>query len=98
MKLEIDAASALIGVAAFEVWKAWQATAPSLSEVRSADPNDISIQQRLLDSNITVGGMAVIIGAAFLAVTRDWTPLVLMLFVFGALSFFHHWTFAAESR
>ena len=88
----------VIGAAAFSLWEAWGRNAPSLSEVRGADPGDIAIRQRMLDANITVGSMAVIIGVSFAVLTRDVTALVIMLVVFGSVSFLHSWMLAAEAR
>lgn len=96
--LEPSAAAAVIGIAAFELWKAWGSNAPSLAECRSAAPDDLATRQQLLDANITVGGMAVVIGVSFAVLTRDMTALVLMLVMLGSLSFLHHWTLAAEPR
>lgn len=95
---ETQAAAAVVGLAVFEFWKAWRDNAPSLSEVRSAEPGDVSTRQRLLDADITVGSLALIIGVTFAVLTKDVTVLIILLVIFGALSFFHHWTLDAESR
>lgn len=97
-KWEPEAAVAVVGLAAIELWKLWGANAPSLAEVRKADPGDVSIAQRLMDSDITVGSMAVIIGVALAILTHDMTALIVMVAIFATLSFFHHWIMAAESR
>jgi len=97
-KWEPQAAVAVVGLAAVELWKLWGSNAPSLAEVRAADPDDLNIRQRLMDSDITVGSMALIIGVALAILTHDMTALIVMIAVFAALSFFHHWIMAAESR
>ena len=94
--LEMGAASALIGVAAFEVWKAWNNSAPSISEMRTAEPDDISTRQKLLDAEITVGALVLIVGGTYAGVTRNLSPLLIMVVVLGALAFFHHWILEAQ--
>lgn len=98
LRLEPAAAASVVGLAAFQLWQAWDTTAPSLQEVREASPGDLNVRQRMLDANIKVGGLAVIIGVSFAVLTRDLTALVLMLVIFGALSFLHNWTLDAEPR
>ena len=97
-KWEDSAAIAVVGVAAFELWKVWNSSAPTLAEVREADFTNINVRQRLMDSDITVGSLAVVIGVSLAVMTRDATALVLMLIIFGSLSFFHHWVLDAEPR
>ena len=98
MKLSVEAATAVVGLAAFELWKAWGNNAPALSTVRSAPPGDITVRQQLMDADITVGSLAVIIGVAMAILTKDMTALIILMVVFGALSFFHHWVMDAEER
>jgi hypothetical protein len=95
---EPQAAAAVVGLAAFELWKAWGDNAPSLSELRKAAPGDIGTAQRLSDANITVGSLALIIGVAFLILTRDFTVLLLLLAIFAALSWFHGSTLNSDPR
>jgi len=95
-KWEPQAATAVVAVAAFELWKVWGNTAPTLAEVRTSDRNDDSIRQRLMDTDITVGSLAIIIGVTLAVLMRDATALILMLVIFGSLSFFHHWVLASD--
>jgi hypothetical protein len=97
-KWEPQAAVAVVGLAAVELWKLWGANAPSLADVRAAEPGCITTRQKLMDADITVGSMALIIGTALAVLTKDMTALILMLVIFAALSFLHHWIMAAESR
>lgn len=98
LRLEPNAAAAIIGVGAFEVWKAWNKTAPSIPECRDANTNSVALRQQLMDADVTVGGMALVIGGSMAVLMRDWTPVVLMLLVFGCLSFLHKWVLAAPSH
>jgi len=95
---DTQAAAAIVGLASYQLWQAWRDNAPTLHDVRSAQPGDISTKQRLLDAEITVGSLAVIIGLSFTVLTKDATVLVLLLGVFGALAFFHHWVLEAPAN
>lgn len=97
-KYEPQAAAAVVGLAAFELWKVWGNTAPSLADVRDVAPGDDTIRQRLMDADITVGSLAIIIGVTLAILMKDATALIIMIIIFGTLSFFHHWVLAAEPR
>lgn len=88
---EPQIAAAVIAVGTFELWKVWNDCAPSISEVRNADKNDPAIRTQLFDADVTVGTLAVVIGAAFALISRDATALVLILVMFGVISFLHHY-------
>jgi len=97
-KYEPQAAAAVVGLAAFELWKVWGNTAPTLADVRGVAPGDDTIRQRLMDADITVGSLAIIIGVTLAILMKDATALIIMMIIFGTLSFFHHWVLAAEPR
>jgi hypothetical protein len=97
-KWEPQAAVAVVGLASIELWKMWQKSAPTLQDVRTAEPGCISTRQKLLDAEITVGSMALIIGAALAILTHDMTALIMLIVIFAALAFLHHWILAAEQR
>lgn len=100
-KLEAPAAVAVVGLACFQLWDAWNKNAPTLSECRSADPSGpdhVAVKQRWLDANLTVGSLAVIIGGTFWALTGDWKVLLIMVLIFGTLSLWHHSVIDADSR
>ena len=97
-QLEPGIAASVIGLAAFPLWQVYEASAPTLAEVRLAPPGDISMRQRMLDADITVGSLAVIVGAAFAVLTKDFTAMILMLVILGTLSFWRRATANADSR
>lgn len=97
-KWEAEAAIAVVGLGAVELWKLWNTNAPSLSEVREAPPGDITVRQKLMDADVTVGSMALVIGVTLAVLTQDSTALIIMLVIFSSLSFLHHWIMAAEPR
>lgn len=90
-----EAATAVIGLAAFQLWEAWQQNAPSIADCREAEPGSVVIRQKLLDAEMTVGGLAVTIGLIFTVLTKNASALIIMLFIFAALVFMHHWILAA---
>lgn len=97
--LKWDSQSAvLLGLASFQLADAWTKNAPSLSEMRAATPGDITIKQRLLDADMTVGTLALVIGLVVSALTHDISALIVMLGVFLALAAWSHAILAAESR
>ncbi len=81
---------AIVGLAAFQIADQWTKQAPSLSELRDAQPDDWSARNRLLDSTLTVGTLTAVVALAVRYYTGDWTPAVLMFVVFAAVSF---WSF-----
>jgi len=97
-KFDAATATGVIGLAGFQILQAWNANAPSLSDLRGAAPDDVSIRQRLHDADWMVGGLAVILGVTFAMLTHDSTALVVMLVMFGAVSLWHHSVLNAESR
>jgi hypothetical protein len=97
-KYEPQAAAAVVGLAAFELWKVWGNTAPTLADVRTVAPGDDTVRQHLMDADITVGSLAIIIGVTLAILMKDATALIIMMIIFGSLSFFHHWVLAAEPR
>lgn len=98
MAQDLSAASAVIGVAAFQLWTVWNNNAPTLAEMREAEPGDITVKQKLLDAEISVGSLALIVGTAFTIMTKNYTALVIMLVVFGMLAIWAHQVLAAEPR
>lgn len=103
MTLDIQptVATAVIGLAAFELWKAYENTAPSLTECREADRGNIdtyfNVKQRLLDADLSVGTIALVIGVTYAVLTRNMTVLVLMTVMLGVLSLWRHQVLNAGS-
>jgi hypothetical protein len=88
----------VIGVAGFQLLQAWNNNAPSLAELRSCHPDDISIRQKLYDADFMVGGLATVLGVVFAILAHDTTALLVMLVIFGGVSMWHHSVLNAESR
>jgi hypothetical protein len=92
-----EAAIALVGMAGFQIWNAWNTNAPSIQECRKAEPGDASISQRMMDAEITVGSLALVIGVIFAVLTKDITAMIIMLGIFAALAWLHHWILDSKS-
>lgn len=90
LKLDPGAAAAVIGVGAFELCKLYTDTAPTVAECR-ASQTGTDVHQQLVDADITMGPLALIIGGTMSLLIRDWSPLVIMFVVFGAISLLRHW-------
>jgi hypothetical protein len=98
-----SAAVAVVGLATYEIWNAWQNTAPSLAELRSCvnsrDAEDnIRARQQLMDANYTVGSLAALVGIGMLLLTKKATVLMIVLVSFTVLSFWYHSVLAAPPR
>jgi hypothetical protein len=101
-KYEPAVAAAVVGAAGWQLWSAWNTNAPSLADCRAAAPSDteahLSVKQRLMDADLTVGSLALIIGVSFALLSRDATVLLIMIFIFGTLSLWHHSVLEADAR
>jgi len=92
-----ELAVGIVGLSGFQLIQAWNANAPKLADMRKADPNDKEMHQQLKDADILVGGMALILGSAFAVMTKRGLPLVLMMTIFGSVSFWYHNVLNGES-
>lgn len=101
-RYEPAVAAAVVGAAGWQLWQAWNQNAPSLADCRAAAPQDteahLSVKQRLLDADLTVGSLALIIGTTFAVLSKDMTVLLIMVIIFGTLSLWHHSVLEADSR
>lgn len=96
--METGAATAVVGLAAYQLWDAWNKNAPSLAELRAAGGHDLGTAQQLLDAEMTVGTLAGIIGLTFLALTGRWNVLLIMVLIFATLSLWHHAVLNSDPR
>jgi hypothetical protein len=96
-RLEQGAALALVGFCGFQLWDAWNKTAPSLADCRGAAPGDVVVGQQLMDADVTVGSLAVLIGVIMAILSKNATALIIILVMFGGLSFWHHMAYRGLS-
>lgn len=84
---------ALLGFAIWETHKAYRECAPSLPNLRICQPNSdeyFTYRQQLVDSDVTVGLVAIGAGLAAAWMTRRWEPLILVMATLGAIGWYHH--------
>ncbi len=79
---------AVMGLSTIELIKLWQSVAPSLEEVRAAQPGDEIIAQRMLDANWLGAGLAVLIGGTTSILLKSWLPVMLSV---GSVALFSEW-------
>lgn len=79
---------AVLGLSTVEIIKLWQSVAPSLEEVRNAEPDDIAIHQRMQDANYLGAGLAALIGGTTSVLLQSWLPIIMAL---GSVVLFSYW-------
>lgn len=84
-----DVAAVVVGLAVFELWKAYTARAPQFTALSDA-PRGGEVHQQLMDADMSVGSLAVVAAIAMFALTRDVSILVLIILSFGVISIWHH--------
>lgn len=87
-----------LGLGAFQLAEVWHNSAPTLAELRNADPLETVVRQQLMDADYTVGTLAVAVGLIITLLTHDITPLLVLLALFGILSIWSHQVLAAPSH
>lgn len=64
--------------------------APSLKELRTRDVGDTTGRQELMDADILVGSIAIVAGSFVSWAVHDIGPLIVLLFTFSVISYWHH--------
>lgn len=90
-RMSRELALSVAGLAGFQLLQAWNANAPSLRDVRDAQPGDPVLKRQLIDADILVGGTAIILGSTIAILTKDDTALTVMVVMFGTTSLLHHY-------
>jgi hypothetical protein len=86
-----DASIAIAGFAGFQLLQAWNNNAPSLASLRAAPSGDASLEAKLRDADILVGGTALIIGGTVYLLSGDGTALWVMGALFTSVALWHHY-------
>ena len=81
----------------FEIWKAYENNAPTLSDLRSAAPGDLAMKQRLIDSDFSIGSIALAIGVLFTVKAKDPSIIFLTIALLAALSWWRYEILEGES-
>lgn len=83
----------LVGLVGFAVWQlhnAYTDMAPDLHALREANGDDVKPRQQLLDTDVCVGGIALLAGVAASWLMRSPVPILLMGLAFVLVSGYHH--------
>ena len=80
----------IAAVSGFTLLQAYSQVAPDLADLRASDPEDGQVRQRLLDANILFGIFAITLGFIIAGLSRDVTPLIIMLSLFLVLALFYN--------
>lgn len=83
------AAAAITGLAVWELCRCYTTTAPPLGELRDSSYRT-EHRQKLLDSDMMVGGLAIIAGIAASWLAKSWVPFALTIAAFLWTSCYHH--------
>ena len=80
----------VLGLGTLQIVSLYTSTAPSLQELRDAEPGDDRARQQLMDANIIVGTTTLIIAAMAAAVLNSGWPLLLFVGGLGLVMLWHH--------
>ena len=82
-------AAALTSFGVWQIYDAYTKTAPKLTDLRESG-NETTERQQLLDTDMMVGGVAVLAGATASWLSKNVMPLLIILVSFVWLSWYHH--------
>jgi hypothetical protein len=84
------AALGLVSFAVLEVFRTYQQCAPSLQDMRTADRNDWTTKQQLVDANVLSGIIVVLMGVgAWVLIGKKW-PLIFLLLTWGSTAGYYY--------
>jgi hypothetical protein len=92
--LVVASVSALV---VFEIWKAYENNAPSIEDLRAATPGDSVMKQRILDTDFTIGSIALAIGLLFTIKAKDSSIIIITAALLMALSWWRYEILEGES-
>ena len=74
----------------FEIWKAYENNAPTISELRASLPGDTSMKQRLIDTDFSIGSIAIAVGILFSIKAKDPSIIYIILALLVSLSWWRY--------
>lgn len=95
------AAAAIVGLCTFQLWTAWNESAPTLADLRGAtnDKSDLgntAMRQKLHDAVLTVGSLALVVGIAMGVFTKRADTLILLASTLAILATWYYSILASE--
>lgn len=78
--------ASVLAVGMFQVASLYEQSAPSLTELRDAGPNDVRARQQLLDANIEVGLIVAAVSLIACYATDSYTPALIFLSAFSFMA------------
>lgn len=95
-RLEIGAATALVGAGIFQIHDAYVKHAGPLTNVRNAPQGSAETLQRLVDADVLAGGITLLAGGGLAIATGKWYPLALAAIAFGLVAYYYHAALSAH--
>lgn len=89
-RLEVGAATALVGAACLQIHNIYTQHAGALSDVRQASGSDSQEWQHIRDADVLAGNFTLLIGGSVSLAIGKWYPLGLAVLAFGAVSGYYH--------
>lgn len=86
----------VFGLGAIQLASLYEATAPSLKEMRGSDPDSIIAKQQLLDANIIVGSFTLVLAGLAYYATKQVTPPLLFIGAVGGAMVWRYMVLYAE--
>jgi hypothetical protein len=90
LQVSDGAAIGLISFAVLEVFRTYRDVAPSLTEVRTADKDDWTTKQRLVDANVMSGIIVVLMGVAGVILMNKRWPLLFLVITWAAVAGYYY--------
>lgn len=94
-------AAAIVGLCTFQLWTAWNESAPTLADLRAASSSqstaeNVAMRQKLHDATLTVGSLALVVGVSMGVFTRRPDTLILLASTLGVLATWYYSILASE--
>jgi hypothetical protein len=84
------AALGLVSFAVLEVFRTYKECAPPLPDIRTADRNDWTTKQQLVDANVLSGIIVVLMGVgAWVLIGKKW-PLIFLALTWGSTAGYYY--------
>lgn len=96
-RLEIGAATAIVGAGVYQIHDCYTKHAGSLHDVRQSAPGSLAASQKLMDADCLTGGLTLLAGGALSIATGRVYPVLLAGLAFGLVAWYYHAALRAPS-